>query len=115
MSFDEEWARCAPWLEAALARDGGHSLEEARAEAISGASLFWPGRRSAAITEMTRGLHVWAAGGDLGELLEMEAAASAWARANGFDRMSLTGRKGWDRVLAARGYRLAPRTLLREL
>jgi hypothetical protein len=103
VSLEQELARSAPWLQAALDRDAAHSLEDVRAEILSGKSLLWPGRVSAAVTEQCRDLHVWLAGGDLRELRSMEQAASQWGRLNGFDRMTISGRRGWERVLT--GYR----------
>lgn len=60
---------------------------------------LWPGERSAAVCEPVKAYHVWLAGGDLRELLSMERAASEWATAQGFDRMTIRGRPGWARVL----------------
>ncbi|HYE43415.1 MAG TPA: hypothetical protein VEA15_08480 [Caulobacteraceae bacterium] len=97
-----EWLRCAAWLEAAL--DGSHSLDDVWAGVQAGEFHFWPGRRSAAVGELVRhpqraDYHVWLAGGELDELLEMERAASAFARALGCQRITLHGRRGWERVL----------------
>lgn len=112
MSLEDELARCGPWLQAALERDGLNGLTEVAAEVASGRSLLWPGRAAAAVTEQTRDLHIWLAGGDLRELLAMEQDCARWAKANGFDRLTIEGRKGWERVLS--GYR-ARRLLVKEL
>ncbi len=97
-----EWRRCAPWLAAAL--DGSHALDDVWEGVAAGEFHFWPGVRSAAVGELVqhprrRDYHVWLAGGDLSELIEMERAACAFARALGCDRITINGRKGWARAL----------------
>lgn len=102
--LEHEFVRCGYWLRRAMERDNaGHTLAEARAEVDAGKTLLWPGKHSAALTEPTRDMHIWAAGGDLRELIEMERACCDWSRARGFDRMTIEGRKGWERALT--GYR----------
>jgi hypothetical protein len=101
MDIDHEWARCGYWLKRGMGTT--HTLAEARAEVEQGKTLFWPGRLSAALTEPCRDMHIWSAGGDLKELIEMERACSDWSKAHGFERMTIDGRKGWERALT--GYR----------
>jgi hypothetical protein len=108
-------ARCGPWLQAALDHGGTHTMADVLGEVATGKSLFWAGKDCAAVTEINRDLHVWLAGGDLRELLLMADDAARWAKANGFDRMTLNGRPGWERALRAQGYRVLPRTLVRDL
>lgn len=110
------WRRCAPFLAPAL--DGSHTLDDIWAGVASGEFHFWPGRRSAAVGELVqhprrRDYHVWLAGGDLRELIEMERSASAFARALGCDRITLHGRKGWARAL--KDYRPAWLALSKDL
>jgi len=102
MTANQHWRRCAPFLAPAL--DGSHSLDDVWAGVASGEFHFWPGRACAAVGELVehpqrRDYHVWLAGGDLRELIEMERSASAFARALGCDRITIHGRKGWARVL----------------
>jgi len=97
-----EWRRCAPWIQAAL--DGSHTLEDVFEGVRTGEFHFWPGRRSAAVGEFVehprrRDYHVWLAGGDLAELVEMERAAAVFARSLGCDRITIHGRPGWARAL----------------
>lgn len=111
-----EWRRCAHWLEPAL--DGSHSLRDVWTGVATGEFHFWPGRRSAAVGELVehprrRDYHVWLAGGDLRELIEMERSASAFAHALGCDRITLHGRKGWARAL--KDYRPAWLALSKDL
>ncbi len=102
------WDRCAPWLQAALDRSGNtHALEDVRAAVRAGAATFWPGRACCLVTEVVqyprkRVAVLWLAGGDLRELCAMAGFVRRWAKDNGCDRMQITGRPGWQRVLGAR-------------
>jgi hypothetical protein len=119
----DDWARCRPWIEAALKRGGDpYEIEDVERFIAKGDALFWPGRKSAAVTEfMGNGkiLSFWLLGGDLDELLnEMRPAIEAWAKARGCVRVLgifSTKRRGWQRVLAQHGYAPAATTLVKEL
>ena len=107
--FASEWARCAPWLEAALAEaDGSHSLEDVKAAVLAGEADFWPGKRAAMVTEIItfprrRVLNFWLAGGDLAELRdELRPRVEELARKHGCQAAHVAGRQGWARAL---GYR----------
>lgn len=103
--FEAEWARCAPWVQAALDYAGGtHRLGDVRDAVLSGEAQFWPGERSAVVTEVVvypraKAVRFWLAGGDLGELKAMEKAVVAWAKGQGCDRAEILGRGGWERAL----------------
>lgn len=101
-----EWKRCTPFIEAALERSPGtDTVDDVRALVESGDALFWPGERSAVITQLTRDFHVWLAGGDLVEIRRMHASAEPYARAAGCARMTVCrARPGWRRALAPLGY-----------
>lgn len=119
MSFAAEWARCAPWLEAALAHaHGTHALSDVREMVERREARFWAGRRAAMVTEVhefprMRVLHFWLAGGDLAELRdEMRPLAEAWGREQGCTRATISGRRGWARAL---GYAPLAWTCAKEL
>ena len=106
-----EWDRCAPWLQGALARDPTHSLDDVRAlcESSPGRFQFWPGARGACVTQIIdqpqfRELHIWLAGGDLGELAESHACVEAFAKAAGCKRITSFVRPGLVRALAQLDY-----------
>ncbi len=112
MIAHEEWRRCRHWIEAALARSPGfEEIEDVEKLIAEGKYQFWPGRRSAVVTEIAqfaakRVLIVQHGGGDLSELIgEMEPAFCAFARAAGCDAIMGFGRMGWRRVTEKRGYR----------
>jgi hypothetical protein len=107
-----QWARCRHWIEAALAHSPGfESLEDVERLIAESRYVFWPGQRSAAITEIAqfarmKVLVVQHAGGDLSELIdEMEPALCAYARLAGCDAIMGFGRMGWKRVTEKHGYR----------
>ena len=119
---DEDWARCGPWLDAALAHAGRtHALADVRAMVDAGAAQAWAGARSAMVTVVEddpreRRLLIWLAGGDLGELVErLRPAAEAWARSQGCRRALVIGRAGWERALAPKGYAPLARIIAKEL
>ena len=106
------WARCAPYVEAALERAGGtHDIDDVARLIGEGRAHFWPGRRCAVVTEFydyprLKACNLWLLGGDLRELLELRPRIEDWARAQGCTRILGGGpRRGWERVLAPVGYR----------
>lgn len=122
MIFEQEWARCAPWIDAALAHAGGtHRPDDVKAMIARGDAGFWPGERSAAVTLVEdepceRRLLIWLAGGDLAELggpllTQMEA----WGRAVGCRRVLVIGRGGWERALKPQGYAPLARVIAKDL
>lgn len=107
----EEWERCKHWIEAALAHDGGfYAIEDVEQCISEGTAHFWPGKRSAAVTQWWffprhKVFNMWLAGGNLGELVkDMFPVAAAWAIENGATAMSIAGRRGWERVFAPLGF-----------
>ena len=97
-------------IEAALEYSGGtHDFDDVRDGILSGKMQLWPGERSAVVTEIVeyakkRTLHVFLAGGDLDELLGGMGDAIAWGRAQGCNAMTLSGRRGWEKVLGKHGF-----------
>lgn len=114
MSLEAEWARCRPWIEAALENQHGtYLVEDVEAEIAAGRAVFWPGRRAAVVTEFIeyprrRALNFWLLGGDGRELVKhMRPAIEAWGAANGCDLFLGFGshdRPSWGRALTRFGY-----------
>ncbi len=122
MTRADDWARCAPWLEAALDHAGGtHALEDVRALVLTGAARFWAGRDAAlvAIVEddpRARRLLIWLAGGARAELeSELLPRAEGWGRARGCRRALIIGRPGWERSLKTKGYAPLARLIAKDL
>ena len=104
-----ELERCRGWIEAALEYGGGTHLFEDIAEAVTeGRMQLWPAKDSCLVTEITsyprkKVLHVFLAGGDLKEILAMRQSVVQWGIAQGCESITMTGRKGWVKVLQNEG------------
>ena len=63
-------------------------------------------------------LHVFLAGGDQGhgieQITDMHDDAVAFGKEQGCDGMTVTGRRGWKKVLASKGWTEQFTTLLKE-
>lgn len=80
---------------------------------------FWPAPRGCAVTEIVvypkkRVLHVFLAGGEMDQILDMIDSAVEWSKAQGCTSMTIAGRHGWRRVLAEHGYRPVMTVLEKE-
>lgn len=97
-------------IEAALEYSGGtHTFEDVEASILSGRMQIWPGKKSVAVTELIeyarkKVLHIFLAGGDMEELIDMIDSATAWGRTQGCTSLTMSGRKGWERVLGKHGF-----------
>ena len=106
-----EFDRCAPWLQAAIDKGWNtHTLDDVRRMVAEGKAHLWPAARGAMVTEVVnfpqrRVMNIFLAGGELDQLLDMEADATRWCKTWGATGAMLHGRKGWEKVLAERGYR----------
>lgn len=119
--LQQRWTRCRRFIEAALpyALDT-HSIEDIEQGIAEGRFQFWPGQRSAIITELItyprkRALNYFLLGGDLEELKEMEPSISAWAYAAGCTHVIGVGRRGFERVFADAGFKPAWSLVVKEL
>lgn len=97
--------RAQPWLEAALAHgQDTHGWDDVLMAVATGKAQFWPGETAAIVTEILdhprcRALHIWLAGGNMDELLQMLPDIERWATEQGCKSVTITGRRGWQRVL----------------
>lgn len=95
-------------IEGALAHAGGtHTFEDILAGVAAGSLQYWPGVRSAIITEIieyprARALHFFLAGGDIDELEAMYPMVEEWGRTQGCTVASMAGRPGWSRSFLTR-------------
>lgn len=99
------------YIEDALGYSGGtHTFDDVKQAIIEGRMQLWPGAKSAAVTEIIqyarkKVLHIFLAGGDMDELLDMIDSATAWGRDQGCGGLTMSGRRGWERVLGKHGFR----------
>jgi hypothetical protein len=122
VSFESDWARCAPWLDAALDHAGRtHSLADVRAAVERDEARFWPGPRSALIAVIEadpgeRRLLIWLAGGDREELeTAILPLVEDWGRERQCRRALVIGRAGWERSLKSKGYAPLARIVGKDL
>lgn len=108
-------------IEAALEYGGAtHTFDDVRDGILSGRMQIWPAPRGVAVTEIVlypqkKVLHVFLYGGELDQALEMIDSAAAWAKTQGCDNMTLSGRLGWQRVLGKHGFKPLLVTMEREI
>lgn len=109
--MDEDFERLRHHVVAALEFSGGtHTVEDIAVGLKTGRFQFWPGQNSAVVTEIIvypqiKDLHYFLAGGDLDELRLMRPLIEQWGKSLGCTRVSLAGRKGWERTfLKDEGY-----------
>tara|TARA_R100001377_G_C3112974_1_gene83266 strand:+ start:56 stop:415 length:360 start_codon:yes stop_codon:yes gene_type:complete len=106
-----ELERCKVWIESALEYSGNtHIYEDIVTAVIEGKMQLWPAENSCWVTEITvyprkKVLHVFLAGGNLDEILDMHDSVVQWAKEQGCEGMTLTGRKGWVKALQHNGWK----------
>jgi hypothetical protein len=111
LSEEEEFERLRHHVAAALEYSGGtHKVEDIAEGIRRGQFQLWPGKNSVVVTEIIvypqlKDLHYFLAGGDLDELRLMRPIIESWGKEIGCSRVSLAGRKGWERTfLKDEGY-----------
>ena len=124
MSLDDELIRCKDWIQSALNKGGDtHDFKDVVDGIMSGNFQLWLGTNGCAVTEIVvypnkKVLHVFLAGGDQGQGIEqitdMHDDAMAWGKQQGCEGMTVTGRRGWKKVLASKGWKEQFTTLLKE-
>jgi len=124
MTLPEELTRCKDWIQSALNKGGDtHSFKDIVDGVLSGHMQLWLGANGCAVTEIVvypnkKVLHVFLAGGDQGQGIEqitdMHDDAVLWGKQQGCVGMTVTGRRGWKKVLQSRGWTEQFTTLLKE-
>jgi len=100
-----ELIRCRPWIEAALEYSGGtHDFMDVVDGVLIGRFQLWPTPRGCLVTEIVnypkkKSLHVFLAGGELDQILDVEDSLRVFGRSQGCDSMTLAGRPGWKKAL----------------
>jgi hypothetical protein len=121
MSLFAELTRCRPWIEAALEHSGGtHTFDDIVSAVYAGQMQFWPAENACAVTEIVnfprrKVLHIFLAGGNMQEIVDMDGPAADFAKANGCTAMTIAGRRGWKKILEHKGYSERFTTLSKEL
>lgn len=113
--------RFRPELEAAMDHNGGtHTFDDLTAMVLQGRLRMWTTENSIALTEVIeyprqKHYHVFAAGGDLGEIVATIPQVEQAARDAGCCKLTVSGRRGWVRALASEGWAEQFTTCVRSL
>jgi hypothetical protein len=106
-----ELNRCRQWIVDALEYSKGtHTFDDIATGVMTQRYQLWPGNESAVVTEVIvypqfKNLHFFLAGGNLDELKQMRPHIETWGKSVGCTRVTLAGRKGWERTfLKDEGY-----------
>lgn len=81
---------------------------------------FWPAPKGCIVTELItfpkkRVLHCFLIGGELDQILEMEASLLHFAKLQECETITGAGRQGWRRVMKSRGWKDAYSVISKEL
>jgi hypothetical protein len=108
-------------IEAALEYSGGtHLFEDVKEAILDGRMQLWPYGNSCAVTEIVeyarkKVIHVFLAGGQMDEVVGGIESVAEWGRQQGCQSMTMSGRKGWERILDKSGFRPVMVVMEKEL
>ena len=104
-SLFDDWAKAKDYIAAALEHiKGTHTIDDVALLVGAGHLKVWLGNNFAMLTEICasprlRWVNVFAAGGNLQELQNLEADLVKYAKDNNCSRITAFGRDGWLKVL----------------
>lgn len=110
VTVESELERCRPWIEGALEYCGGtHDFEDVCEGIYSGIMQLWPAPKGCIVTEIVvypkkKVVNVFLGGGDMEQILDMHKDVISWAKEQGCSAATITGRFGWKKPLAKRGW-----------
>jgi choline dehydrogenase-like flavoprotein len=121
-----EWAvkfkECEKYISDALEYcNGTHELQDVADQISKGELQLWPARETALVSQLItypkrKSIHIFLAGGNIDELINMEESVFSWARSQGCDMLTFSGRIGWSRSkLKNRGYKPDHMMILKDL
>jgi len=120
-SLSDDLVRCRPWIEAALEYSGGtHDYFDVCQAVFTGKMQLWAAEKGCMVTEIVvypkkKVLHIFLAGGELDQILDMEESLIKWAKLQGCESLSLAGRKGWIKALANRDWQYSHAIVSKEI
>ena len=103
----QELQKCEQFLEPALEYDDCHEMQDIADAIADGKMQLWSAPTGALITEVQeyprkRVLHVWWGGGTLQTMLNFVPHIEQFAKDIGCGKITITGRKGWERIFKNR-------------
>jgi hypothetical protein len=108
-------------LREALSLAGGtHSFEDMLRQIQDGSAQVWCDEGACLVTEVIaspqkRVLHFWLATGELEPVVALSRRVIAWGKEQGCTMATLSGRRGWTRVLTTEGWSPATVVMTREV
>jgi len=99
----EDFKKSEKFLQAALKYDDTHNLQDVADKIDSGDMQLWPAPKGVMVTQVQdfprkRILHVYLAGGNLETVLALIPHIEKFAQDVGCQRITSTGRRGWERI-----------------
>ena len=84
--------------------NGTHSLEDVAMALNKDEMQFWPGINTAIVTEIItyprlKAIHVFLAAGDMYEVVRILPYIEKHGKMEGCTQMTMSGRKGWEKVM----------------
>lgn len=117
-----KFKECEKYIVDALQYSGGtHDLQDVADQIHNGQLQLWPAKETALVTQLItypkrKSIHIFLAGGNLDEIINMEDSVFSWAKQQGCDMLTFTGRLGWGRSkLKDRGYKVEHVMMVKEL
>lgn len=108
-----------PGIKAALESCGDpNTVEDVMRKVLAEEAQVWGDERALAITQLypeSATVHFWITTGELEAAIELSREIMSWAKGLGYDRATLTGRRGWERVLADDGWQFQAVMLGKDL
>jgi len=106
-NYLDEWNKCKPLIERAVARQDLFSIDDIECRIRDGIFLLWVGKQSAMITEcmefpQMKIINLLFCGGNYQELEDMIESIEVFAKACGVKRLYGGGRAGWLRKIPKR-------------
>jgi hypothetical protein len=85
--------------------NGTHSLEDVAMALNKDEMQLWPGINTAIVTEIItypqkKSIHVFLAAGDMDEVIRILPFIEKHGKMEGCTLMTMTGRKGWEKVMS---------------
>lgn len=106
MTGIELWTHHEEGIAEALDRCGDpNTVADVAVEVLAGGAQVWGDEHALIITQLVEGyVHFWIATGELDPVVELSKEILAWARDLGYEKATLTGRRGWVRALQREGW-----------
>jgi hypothetical protein len=118
----EKFKECEKFIADALEYcNGTHDLQDVADQIARGELQLWPANETALVSQIItypkrKSIHIFLAGGNIDELINMEESVFTWAKMQGCDMLTFSGRLGWSRSkLKNRGYKTDHMMLVKEL